>query len=332
MSIFNQPPTARTRDDLIAAWVHAVSAAWSGPFLVHQDVGIGYEAIASMADVFVRLSLAAVRADVDYRLDTAPAGSRATVTLDVTKPAVTAEGITVGEGSRFTVSETGQGFEIPEGQEISWLAGETGTKPIQAVSMTMSYQADVRPGAIDTVSLLMPGNSDVSFISVTNPAAATGGAPPLLYAIGRSRATYERAGEDPEAYRDRARTLPDNITPNAIRRALKEFFEPLGFAAHEYAYHDYADAGMFADDGWADDPDCEVTAVAGIGIAGFVVLVPDVWGALTDDGDYADDMFADADFVDAGHDLATSTLGALRATLDAKRPAGVPYALKMEDC
>lgn len=69
---------------------------------------------------------------------------------------------------------------------------------------------------------------DDLLISVTNPAVAAGGRAGMLDMLGRERGIQRRDGEVDASYRLRVSTLPDTVSPNAIRRAGNRVLAPIG--------------------------------------------------------------------------------------------------------
>jgi hypothetical protein len=65
-------------------------------------------------------------------------------------------------------------------------------------------------------------------LAVTNPLAATGGISGLLDALGAERRVSRTPGETDDGYRSRIATLPDVVSPNAIRRIGNRILAPLG--------------------------------------------------------------------------------------------------------
>ncbi len=65
-------------------------------------------------------------------------------------------------------------------------------------------------------------------VAVTNPEAASGGSPATLDELGAERRTPRSPGEGDEAYRLRVATLPDVVSPNAVRRSGNRVLAPIG--------------------------------------------------------------------------------------------------------
>ncbi len=315
----DEKPSARSQDDLVGMWRSEVSRAYAG-----EMDRAGIEIIRAFASMFSRVSTAVVRADSDYRIATAPAGSRAVATVTLSKDSTT-EALDVGEGSVLIAGRSGRVFYVVDG--ASWETAETGEKDITCESFGLGYQANVLAGEIDTVLSLADGSSP-DLVSVVSSGPAEGGSPPILYALGRGRSAFEATGEDAGAYRRRARTMPDTVSKGAILRGMTQALSPLGFSEADYWTEDYADVGLFADDGFVD-AECESAAGACPpgSLLGFVVAIPDVWSVLEDAGCYADDGFADDGFADAGHDKATALVTALTETINQKRAHGRPFKI-----
>jgi hypothetical protein len=86
-------------------------------------------------------------------------------------------------------------------------------------------------GDIDEVVYLAeePPVGGITF-QLRHPTATTGGADPSLDQHGADRLIPRTSGEVDTPYRGRIRSLPDNISPDAVARALQQILLPYGSA------------------------------------------------------------------------------------------------------
>lgn len=336
----NSPPTAKQLSDLTDVIKSVLPQEYWGPLEASVSRGSGWEIYTALAAMWARVSQAVVRADTDYRIDTAPAGSYATVPLTITRSSAPAKVLTIGPGS-IVMTPRGEAFVVAQGSQADWTSGENSAKAVEAQSLLQTYQANVRVGSLTVLTQVLPAGQDSAHgtLTVTNATAAEGGTPDMLSLLAASRGVYRQEGEDAEAFRARAKSLPDNITPNAMRRALDAALKPLGFAdaddgGDDYEYRDGVDMGLAADDVLA----CDDTTIEfherppARGVRAFYCRVPNVTAVLNGhSGGFCDDELACDDGNGDGSAFeAEAFYRALYETLRAKRLAGVAHYLMTE--
>ncbi len=324
----NTPPVALTQAEILDIVRRVTPSSYYRAMEEAVAQGSGWELHEAMAAIFERLSLAVVRTDTDYRIDTAPGGSYATVDVTVTRSHAAA-GVTLDLGiGSVLYTETGVRFLVPQGQEQSWGAGVNAAKTFTVQGERRAYSNNVAAGAITLVGEVFPGGQDLDAeaLTVANAAAATGGTPDILAALGANRGVYRMGGEDVEDYRERCRQLPDMICPGAIRRGLDGALLPYGYEYEtDYVVHEGADIGIAADHGAADEPldDIEYFTPA-VTLGAFYVELPDVTDIMPGfSGFWADDGAADYDAADGYAYQAAGFYQALLLMLDGKRASGV---------
>jgi len=94
---------------------------------------------------------------------------------------------------------------------------------------SVDLSPDMVPELNNTTWLILDFEKDLGF-SVTNELSPTGGRLAMLDELGAERNIGRAPGETDDAYRQRIATLPDTVSPNAIRRAVNRVLSPLGAA------------------------------------------------------------------------------------------------------
>lgn len=190
--------------------------------------GPGYELIRAYARLFARVSESVQHAEIDALAAFASGGTQAAGTVEFYRDAATAGAVTVRAGS--VVSDGRIPFVTLE--DAVFGASDLGPHAVRVRAMTYGYAGnapgevlrntgELLEGPIETIERLLetPEFSDTS-IRVRNPAAITGGRDRALDALGAERNILRRPDESDIAYRYRVRSLPDNITPAAIKRQV----------------------------------------------------------------------------------------------------------------
>jgi hypothetical protein len=97
------------------------------------------------------------------------------------------------------------------------------------VISSIDLSPDMTPELNTATWLILDFEKDLGF-SVTNELSPTGGQLPMLDELGAERNIGRSPGEADDAYRKRIATLPDTVSPNAIRRAVNRVLAPMGSA------------------------------------------------------------------------------------------------------
>lgn len=222
---------ALTQDQLLAAIGRAIPDSYLAPL---RDVGPGYELYQASAAVGVRCSDAVARFDADVHILTSRGGVLATVPCTFYRETSAAGAGKMLAGTMVRASRGGQTYRLLA--DVSFGAFDleaSGT----AQALGFGYEWNIKgpfvdpqgvswPGELDTIDL--PIQSPVFWdpsILVRNDADADGlGRPPTLDVIGGERGLPRQPGEADQSYRSRIRTLPDTVSPAAIRRQLANYF------------------------------------------------------------------------------------------------------------
>jgi hypothetical protein len=214
-----------------------------GPLQVNADVGSGYELLAGFAALGARLSLAVNRVENGSLTLYAAGGARATGLVEFYRPTDAAGEGTVLAGTVVTTSKGDRRFTTT--QDAVFGPTDLGPVAVPVLSIAEGWEynvpgqgiskgGEVLPGDIDTVLIARqstptesPAFWDAS-VKVRNIVATTGGRPPMLDGLGADRGVVRQPGESDTDYRYRVRTLPDTVSPAAIRRFLTTLFARYG--------------------------------------------------------------------------------------------------------
>lgn len=206
--------------------------------------GPGYEALQAFAKLGERLSLAVERLGCDSFISSATGGGYAVGTVELFRSAPVAEiglTVTVKAGTLVMSSKGGRAFATTE--DVVFAPSDLGPFTVPVISIAKGYEwnergeviaADGTPlaGEIDTIDVLVedPDFGDIT-IQVRQLVSTSGGADASLDQHGADRGITRLAGEVDAAYRGRVRALPDNISPDAVERALLQLSAsyPLSF-------------------------------------------------------------------------------------------------------
>lgn len=219
-----------SQDDLLAAVGRAIPDSYLEPL---RDVGPGYEIYQASAAVGARCSQAVARFDADVHILTSQGGRLATVPVTFFRSSAAAGAGTMLAGTIVRASAGGQIFRTIADAVFGAPDLESSTT---AIAIGFGYEWNIRgpfvnarggssAGELDTIDLPL---QDPIFwdptIRVRNDADATGGRPKTLDVLGGERGLPRQTSETDTSYRVRVRTLPDTVSPAAIRRQLTNYF------------------------------------------------------------------------------------------------------------
>lgn len=211
--------------------------AYVGPLKTNRNSG--YEILQGAAQVAARASLAVERLECGSIIVFAEGGSYATGTVELYRATTAGGAVTVSAGSVVTTSRGGRDFVTtadavfgPGDLSVSvavrsiapgWEWNVPGVR-VTASGLTLA-------GEIDTCKRLLevPAYGDPT-IQVRQALDTSGGAAPMLDGLGEDRGLPRQVAESDAAYRYRIRTLPDTVSPAALRRAATGVLQPLGLA------------------------------------------------------------------------------------------------------
>ena len=231
--------------DFMALFDRLFPDHWLRPLL---DTGPGGEILQAFARIGERASTAVEKSDACTFVLDAPTGATATGTIYLARPTALAGQVTVKAGTIVKASASGRQF-IVRG-DVVFGVGVTG--PLAAVvdavavgyeynvaGTTLAASGTVLPTDIDAVVLPVQdppfGDSSIYVHTTTTVAGTLGGAPAALNQLGVDRGVTRNPGEIDAQYRARVLSLPDTISPDAIRRALLMVMARFGYSAANIA-------------------------------------------------------------------------------------------------
>lgn len=196
----------------------------------------GYELLQAVAAMAARVDLAITRALQGNLAIHASGGARAGGTVTLVRPADSGM-FTVLAGSVVSSSSSGRRYLVT--QDVEWASPDlTVDVTVQAVASGWEYDArgqrttaagEVLPGLVDTVVSLItdPAYADPE-VTVTQSADIVGGAFPALDLVAEDRGLGRGAAEGDASLALRTRTLPDTVSPGAVRRLVAGLLAPAG--------------------------------------------------------------------------------------------------------
>lgn len=223
-----------TKDDLLAVVDRVLPDSYLDPI---KTIGPGYELIQGFAAIGERCSLAVSRFEDDGLILSAAGGRLATVevvfyreTAAAGAGAVLADTIVrASKGGRVFRTATDAVFGASDLEATATAIASGYGYEWNVKGQFIDPDGDVWPGEIDTIDLPLqdPVFWDPS-IQVRNDADADGlGRPATLDVLGGERGLPRQVDEGDGNYRVRIRSLPDTVSPAAIRRQLTNFFRRL---------------------------------------------------------------------------------------------------------
>lgn len=221
-----------TQDDLLAVVDRVVPESYLQPI---KEVGPGYELYQGSAAVGARCSLAVARFERDGDILTSAGGVLATVPVTFYRADASAGAVRVLAGTVVSCSRGGQSFRTTT--DAVFGATDLEAPPVTARAMGYGYEYNIRgpylevrtgitwPGDLDTIDmpLMDPVFGDPS-VQARNDMDADGlGRPRTLDLIGRERDLDRQPNETDTNYRARIMTLPDTVSPAAIKRQVTNY-------------------------------------------------------------------------------------------------------------
>lgn len=223
---------ALSESDLLAVVDRVIPDSYLQPI---KDVGPGYELYQGAAAVGARCSRAIDRFVDDVYILTSQGGQLATIPVTFFRASAGAGAVTMRAGTIVRASRGGQTYrtavDAPFGPTDLELA------PVPGIATGYGYEWNIAAPFVDPRGVMWPGELDTidlplqlpvfgdPTIQVRNDASADGlGRPRTLDVLGAERRLPRHPNEPDPIYRARIRTLPDTVTPAAIKRQLVNYF------------------------------------------------------------------------------------------------------------
>lgn len=220
-----------TQDDLLAVVDSVVDEGYLAPI---KDLGPGYELYQGSAAVGVRCSEAVTNFDTDVYILSSRGPALATVPVTFYRTTAAAGPGIMLAGSIVRASRGGQVFVTLADAAFGALDL---TATTTAIASGFGYEWNIKGPFIDPRGISWPGELDTIDLPLQNPvfwdpsilvrndAESDGlGRPGTLDVLGGERNLRRQTNEGDSGFRIRIRTLPDTVTPAAIRRQLVNYF------------------------------------------------------------------------------------------------------------
>lgn len=267
-------------------------------------LGPGYELWQAMAKALEQVSIAVGKAEAVLSVIFSHGGAKATASIEFYRDNDSAGAFLVKAGTIVRTSRTNRSYALLE--DVTFGASDLVVAGlVQALAPGGEYNV---PGPVSTADgTILAGEIDRIIIPILDPtfaeptlqvrqiADATGGQAAVLDQQGLDRNLPRFGNESDESYKGRIRSLPDTVTPDAIRRHLDAIFLPMGLeyylvetwrSEYQTCYdtpgtidHDlmgFAEDGLFCYDHPSDEPFSGRWLDERDHIAGYVLVVPNL--------------------------------------------------------
>jgi hypothetical protein len=227
--------TALTQDEILDLFARVTSPSWLDP--IKSGAGPGYEMLQAYAQVLVRASTAVEHLACGAYILTSFGGRKATVIVRFTRSSALAGQVTVKTGTVITTSKGDRRFVTSRDAILTFGGSNDLFVDVPAEAVASGWQwnvpgqvtaanGEILPGEIDTIVSL---DTDPPFgdptIRVEQIAFADGGQAPMLDGLGDDRGLIRHDGETDDQYKFRIRTLPDTVSPDAMKRSILAYLK-----------------------------------------------------------------------------------------------------------
>jgi len=224
-----------------AYFLRLIDKTFPAPYLepLKAYADSGYELMRAFAAVGQRVARAVRALECGAFVIFAADAAKARTEVTFYRAAFTAGAVTIKAGARVRAPNYGVEFVVLE-DAVFGATDLTVTAHVEATDT--GYEWNVRgerttatgetlAGEIREISypLMDPPYGDPT-VHVRQPNDAVGGVAPILSGVGEDRGVPRLSGEPADPYRVRARSLPDTVSPAAIRRVVEGILAPYGIA------------------------------------------------------------------------------------------------------
>lgn len=198
----------------------------------------GYEIIKAFAEIGERLSLAVNRFEQGGLAIFAEGGLFSQVEVEFSRPTAAAGAFTLKAGTVVTTSTGDRRFYLLT--DVVFGGAAVGPIAADVAALGVGFEWNV-PGEINTAGgETLEGEIDTIFTLITDPAfadttltvsqvaTASGGRSAQLDVVGYERGVERALAEPDDPYRLRIRTIPDTISPDAVKRFVHGVLDPWG--------------------------------------------------------------------------------------------------------
>lgn len=230
-----------SQDDLLALIARLLPEDYLQP--LKSGMGPGYELFQMAAEIGARVSTAATNVYNGLFIGTATGGVLATVTVALSRQNAANGAVTVKAG---TVITTDQAKDFTIDHDVAFTSLDLGPHNVTATAVAFGYEWNFQGPFTTAGGELVPGPLSIVKTPIQDPPYgdptilvaqvndATGGVPPMLDQLGDDRGITRQPGELDTQYRTRIRSLPDTVSPAAIRAAVTRYLAAYGSPSYEY--------------------------------------------------------------------------------------------------
>jgi hypothetical protein len=198
----------------------------------------GYEILQMFSALGARLSSAVGRLECSSFVVFATGGARTIIPVQFSRPTVAGGAVTIKAGTVVKASRHNRRFALLEDVYLSNVAlSVNGLVEAEATGWEFNVQGEVvtssgitLTGEIDSVEtyILDPvyGDASITVAQISFPTIL--GKSADLDGLGANREVARAAGESDDQLRVRVRSLPDVVSPDAIRRGVERRLAPAG--------------------------------------------------------------------------------------------------------
>lgn len=192
--------------------------------------GTGYELFQALAKVGERVSVAIERLECGSYILFASGAVRTLVSVVFARVPDAPGALTIRTGTIVGTSRHGRKYRLVD-DVVFDVADLELPGIVEAIDAGFEYNV---PGQVTAGSVVLEGEIDTIFTQYTEPAhtldevsvyqvlePTTPGKTPDLDGLGDNRGIYRNLGETDATYRLRIRSMPDVVSPGAIRRAVE---------------------------------------------------------------------------------------------------------------
>lgn len=211
---------------------------WIDP--IKETPNAGYEQLQAAAAVGARVSTAIGRFEADCLIDYATGGTFATGVVEFVRTETTQGAVTIAAGTLVRASQSGKDFVTQA--DVNFGVSDLGPFAVAIQSIAKGYEynvpgqvvtaaQEVIEGEIDTIQTYAIGSTFDPTMQVVQLLPTSGGTDASLDALGRDIDIRRVDAETDTVYRHRIKTLPDTVSPAAIRRGITPILAAHGASA-----------------------------------------------------------------------------------------------------
>jgi len=227
-------PRFIVKQDFLDLWDRILPFEYIEPM---KDPGPGYEVYEAMAEMYQRLSLAVGRVECSLFITLSHGAFKSTGEVEFFRENSLNGAFTIKAGTLVRASSNNREFVLTHDVvfgaadllKLATVEGKQGDWQFDLPGISTMATGELLPGEVNEVNLpLLDPPFGEPTIQVRQVTDIDRGQPATLDLHGKDRSIARSSNETDDEYRNRIRSLPDTVSPNAIRRQLEALFRPLG--------------------------------------------------------------------------------------------------------